>query len=166
VIAVYIVLGVLYESTIHPITILSTLPSAGIGALIALMITGNDLSLMAVIAIILLIGIVKKERDHHDRFRARRGADARATAPASDLRCLAQTLPPDHDDDDGGTSRLRSARAWHWPRIGAARRPENSRRERRSRPQQGKNWVLRARGFELNWIAYKRRVSADYSDAA
>jgi multidrug efflux pump len=58
--AVYIVLGVLYESTIHPITILSTLPSAGIGALIALMITGNDLSLVAVIAIILLIGIVKK----------------------------------------------------------------------------------------------------------
>lgn len=58
--AVYIVLGVLYESTVHPITILSTLPSAGIGALIALMITGNDLSLIAVIAIILLIGIVKK----------------------------------------------------------------------------------------------------------
>lgn len=58
--AVYIVLGVLYESTIHPITILSTLPSAGIGALIALLITGNDLSLIAVIAIILLIGIVKK----------------------------------------------------------------------------------------------------------
>ena len=60
VVAVYIVLGVLYESTVHPITILSTLPSAGIGALIALMITGNDLSLVAVIAIILLIGIVKK----------------------------------------------------------------------------------------------------------
>jgi multidrug efflux pump len=60
VIAVYIVLGVLYESTIHPITILSTLPSAGIGALIALMITRNDLSLIAIIAIILLIGIVKK----------------------------------------------------------------------------------------------------------
>jgi hydrophobe/amphiphile efflux-1 (HAE1) family protein len=60
VVAVYIVLGVLYESTIHPITILSTLPSAGIGALIALMVTGNDLSLMGVVAIILLIGIVKK----------------------------------------------------------------------------------------------------------
>ena len=60
VVAVYIVLGVLYESTIHPITILSTLPSAGIGALIALMITGSDLSLIAVIAIILLFGIVKK----------------------------------------------------------------------------------------------------------
>jgi multidrug efflux pump len=60
VVAVYIVLGVLYESTIHPITILSTLPSAGIGALIALMLSGYDLSLMGVIAIILLIGIVKK----------------------------------------------------------------------------------------------------------
>jgi hydrophobe/amphiphile efflux-1 (HAE1) family protein len=60
VVAVYIVLGVLYESIIHPITILSTLPSAGIGALIALMVTGNDLSLMGVVAIILLIGIVKK----------------------------------------------------------------------------------------------------------
>src|SRR5262249_26370690 len=61
VVAVYIVLGVLYESTIHPITILSTLPSAGIGALIALMITGSDLSLIAVIALILLIRIVQKK---------------------------------------------------------------------------------------------------------
>jgi multidrug efflux pump len=60
VVAVYIVLGVLYESLIHPLTILSTLPSAGIGALVALMATGNDLSLMGMIAIVLLIGIVKK----------------------------------------------------------------------------------------------------------
>jgi multidrug efflux pump len=60
IIAVYIVLGVLYESIVHPITILSTLPSAGIGALIALMVTGNELSLIGVIAIVLLIGIVKK----------------------------------------------------------------------------------------------------------
>ncbi len=59
-IAVYIVLGVLYESYIHPITILSTLPSAGVGALLALMLTGTDLSVIAVIGIILLIGIVKK----------------------------------------------------------------------------------------------------------
>jgi multidrug efflux pump len=57
---VYIVLGVLYESLIHPITILSTLPSAGVGALLALLITHNDLSVMALIGIILLIGIVKK----------------------------------------------------------------------------------------------------------
>jgi multidrug efflux pump len=74
--AVYIVLGVLYESFIHPITILSTLPSAGVGALLALMIFKQDLSVVAIIGIILLIGIVKKngimmvdfalegERDH------------------------------------------------------------------------------------------------------
>jgi multidrug efflux pump len=59
-VAVYIVLGVLYESFIHPITILSTLPSAGVGALLALIIFGQDLSVVALIGIILLIGIVKK----------------------------------------------------------------------------------------------------------
>ena len=59
-VAVYIVLGVLYESFIHPITILSTLPSAGIGALLALMIAGSDLDVIGIIGIVLLIGIVKK----------------------------------------------------------------------------------------------------------
>jgi len=58
--AVYIVLGILYESYIHPITIISALPPAGVGAVLALMITGTDLSLIAVIGVILLIGIVKK----------------------------------------------------------------------------------------------------------
>jgi multidrug efflux pump len=58
--AVYIVLGVLYESTIHPITILSTLPSAGVGAVIALMLSGTEFSIIALIGVILLIGIVKK----------------------------------------------------------------------------------------------------------
>jgi multidrug efflux pump len=60
VICVYIVLGVLYESYIHPLTILSTLPSAGVGALLALMIAGQDLGVIGIIGIILLIGIVKK----------------------------------------------------------------------------------------------------------
>ena len=60
VLAVYIVLGILYESLIHPITILSTLPSAGVGALLALKFTNTDLSVIALIGIILLIGIVKK----------------------------------------------------------------------------------------------------------
>jgi hydrophobe/amphiphile efflux-1 (HAE1) family protein len=59
-ISIYIVLGVLYESLLHPLTIISTLPSAGIGALLALLITGNDLSIMGMIGIILLMGIVKK----------------------------------------------------------------------------------------------------------
>jgi multidrug efflux pump len=59
-VTVYIVLGVLYESFIHPITILSTLPSAGVGALLALIIFRQDLSVVAIIGIVLLIGIVKK----------------------------------------------------------------------------------------------------------
>jgi len=60
IVTVYIVLGVLYESFIHPVTILSTLPSAGVGALLALIISGNDLGVVSIIGIILLIGIVKK----------------------------------------------------------------------------------------------------------
>src|SRR2546422_606368 len=75
--AIYLVLGILYESLIHPITILSTLPSAGLGALLALRITNVELSIIALIGIILLIGLVKKnaimmvdfaidlERTHH-----------------------------------------------------------------------------------------------------
>ncbi len=59
-VAVYIVLGILYESYIHPLTILSTLPSAGVGAVAALMLFGSDLNLIAIIGVILLIGIVKK----------------------------------------------------------------------------------------------------------
>jgi multidrug efflux pump len=60
IVTMYIVLGVLYESFIHPITILSTLPSAGVGALLSLMITGHDLDIIGIIGIVLLIGIVKK----------------------------------------------------------------------------------------------------------
>ena len=59
-ISIYIVLGVLYESWLHPLTIMSTLPSAGVGALLALLITRTDLSIMGIIGIILLMGIVKK----------------------------------------------------------------------------------------------------------
>jgi multidrug efflux pump len=59
-VTVYIVLGVLYESYIHPVTILSTLPSAGVGALLALILCGTDFNVIALIGIILLIGIVKK----------------------------------------------------------------------------------------------------------
>ncbi|TDV23835.1 multidrug efflux pump [Paraburkholderia caballeronis] len=59
-VAVYIVLGVLYESYVHPVTILSTLPSAGVGALLALMLAGHDLDVIGIIGIVLLIGIVKK----------------------------------------------------------------------------------------------------------
>ncbi|WP_294902779.1 MdtB/MuxB family multidrug efflux RND transporter permease subunit [Tatumella sp. UBA2305] len=60
IVAMYIVLGILYESFIHPVTILSTLPTAGVGALLALMVSGHELDIIAIIGIILLIGIVKK----------------------------------------------------------------------------------------------------------
>jgi multidrug efflux pump len=60
IIVIYIVLGILYESAIHPLTVLSTLPSAGLGAVIALMVTGSQYDLIALIGLILLIGIVKK----------------------------------------------------------------------------------------------------------
>ena len=87
---VYIVLGVLYESFIHPITILSTLPSAGVGALLALLVIKTDFSIIALIGIILLIGIVKKNAimmiDFAHRGGARRGplpARGASTRPAS-----------------------------------------------------------------------------------
>ena len=92
VICVYIVLGVLYESYVHPLTILSTLPSAGVGALLALIVSGNDLGVIGIIGIILLIGIVKKnaimmidfaieaERDREASRRARRSTRRRCCA--------------------------------------------------------------------------------------
>ncbi|RBH38641.1 multidrug transporter subunit MdtC, partial [Pseudomonas sp. MWU13-2860] len=59
-VAVYIVLGMLYESVVHPVTILSTLPSAGVGALLAIIATGGEFNVIALIGVLLLIGIVKK----------------------------------------------------------------------------------------------------------
>jgi multidrug efflux pump len=82
VVTMYIVLGVLYESFIHPLTILSTLPSAAVGALIALLLAGRDLDMIAIIGIILLIGIVKKNAimmiDFALDAERTRGIDARA----------------------------------------------------------------------------------------
>ncbi len=100
--AVYIVLGILYESFVHPITILSTIPSAGVGAVLALMLFNIEFSIIALIGIILLIGIVKKNaimmidfaiaaERHRPRHSARR-----------DLPGLPAAVPSDHDDDDGG----------------------------------------------------------------
>ena len=108
---VYIVLGVLYESYIHPITILSTLPSAGVGAVLALLVFRTELSVIAVIGIILLIGIVKKngimmvdfalEAERKEGKEPRRG----------DLPGQSLAIPADHDDDDGGAARGASSGA-------------------------------------------------------
>jgi multidrug efflux pump len=90
-VAIYVVLGILYESYSHPLTIISTLPSAGVGALLALMATGNELSLIAFIGILLLIGIVKKNAimmiDFAIDAQRNLGLDARAAiARACSLR--------------------------------------------------------------------------------
>jgi multidrug efflux pump len=94
IIAVYIVLGVLYESYIHPITILSALPSAGVGALLALMLFGYDLSVIALIGIILLIGIVKKNAIMMIDF-ALDAERSRAMSPLAAIReaCLLRFRP-------------------------------------------------------------------------
>ena len=111
VIAIYIVLGVLYESFIHPLTILSTLPSAGVGALLALMLFGYDLSVIALIGIVLLMGIVKKNAILDDRLRARSRAPPGALARRVDRAGGAAALPPDHDDDFGRIIRRAAAGA-------------------------------------------------------
>jgi multidrug efflux pump len=97
IICVYIVLGVLYESYVHPLTILSTLPSAGVGALLMLMITGSDLGVIGIIGIMLLIGIVKKNAimmiDFAIDAERTQGSPARRDPPGR-----AAAFPPDHHD--------------------------------------------------------------------
>ena len=88
-VTIYIVLGVLYESFIHPLTILSTLPSAGVGALLALMLFGYDLSVIALIGIVLLMGIVKKNAIMMIDFalEAERGQGCRRATRSCRPRC-------------------------------------------------------------------------------
>ena len=107
---VYIILGVLYESYIHPLTILSTLPSAGVGALLALWAGGFDLSVIGIIGIILLIGIVKKNGIMMVDFAIAGERDGHV-AGSGDPRGLPAALPADHDDDDGDAARRPAADA-------------------------------------------------------
>ena len=98
-VTVYIVLGVLYESYIHPVTILSTLPSAGIGALLALMLAGSDLDVIGIIGIVLLIGIVKKNGIMIVDFALEAERKHGKAAAGGDLSGLDAALPADPDDD-------------------------------------------------------------------
>ena len=120
IVTVYIVLGVLYESYIHPITILSTLPSAGVGALLALMICRNDFSVIALIGIVLLIGIVKKNAIMMIDFALDAERKEGMTPGQRHLPGLPAALPPDHDDHHGGAARRRAAGARHRHRFGTA----------------------------------------------
>ena len=131
VVVIYIVLGVLYESWIHPITILSTLPSAGIGALLALMLCGIDLSLVALVGIVLLMGIVKKNAIMMVDFAIEAERTRGVTPRGRDPRGVPAALPPDHDDDDGGAARRVAADAGARRRIRTALA---ARRHHRRRP--------------------------------
>ncbi len=108
-IAVYIVLGVLYESLAHPLTIISTLPPAGLGALLALVVTNTQLTVIAFIGIILLIRHRQEERHHDRRLRAGRRTPSRTVVDRRDFRGLHRALSPDHHDHDGGAAGSRAA---------------------------------------------------------
>ena len=120
VVAVYIVLGVLYESFLHPITILSTLPSAGIGALLALRLVGDDLDIIGIIGIILLIGIVKKNAIMMIDFAIEAERVEGKSAARGDPPGLSAALPSDPDDDDGRSAGRAAADARLRHRIGAS----------------------------------------------
>ena len=108
--AIYIVLGMLYESYIHPITILSTLPSAGVGAVLALMICNTEFTIIALIGVFLLIGIVKKNAIMMIDFAIDAQRNQKLDAREAIYAGLHHALPSDHDDDDGGPSRRTAAR--------------------------------------------------------
>ncbi len=119
-VAVYIVLGVLYESLAHPLTIISTLPSAGLGALLALQLFNTELTVIAFIGIILLIGIVKKNGIMMVDF-ALDGERRRGLAAArGHSRSLPRAFPADPDDHAGGGARRAAAGDRDRPRLRAA----------------------------------------------
>ena len=127
---IYVLLGVLYESYIHPLTILAGLPSAAVGALLTLQLFGMDLTLIATIGILLLIGIVKKNAIMMIDF-ALDAQRHRGMAPAAgDPRGLHAALPADHDDHAGGADGRAAdrARPRRRRRAAPAARPGGGRR--------------------------------------
>ena len=104
-VTVYIILGILYESFVHPLTILSTLPSAGLGALATLMLFGYEFSLIALIGTILLIGIVKKNGIMMVDFAIAAQRDEGLSTVEAIRKAAPPALPADHDDDHGGAAR-------------------------------------------------------------
>ena len=115
--AVYIILGMLYESTIHPLTILSTLPSAGLGALVTLMLVGRPLDVIGIIGIILLIGIVKKNGIMLVDVALEGQRDRRTFLRGGDPSGLPAPLSADPDDDHVRAVRRRSSHARNRNRV-------------------------------------------------
>ena len=126
VLVIYLVLGVLYESLIHPLTILSALPFAGFGAVVTLMIFGIDLNVYAFVGVILLVGLVKKNGIMMVDFAIDARKDASVSAEQRHHGRVLGALPPDHDDDHGG----------------ACSAPCRSRSASARVPSRGSRWVL------------------------
>ena len=148
-VVVYLILGILYESYIHPITIFSTLPSAGVGALATLMLFGFDFSLIALIGIILLIGIVKKNGIMMVDFAITAERDEHLSSRRIDPKGGAAAVSSDHDDDHGGVAGRRALDARYRRRIGnppAARLCDGRWPDR----QPGAHAVHDARGISLS----------------
>ena len=150
--AVYVVLGVLYESYVHPITILSTLPSAGVGALLALMLCRTELTIIALVGIILLIGIVKKNAILMIDFALEAERVEGKRAGRRDLPGVRASLPADSDDDDGGPVRRPSARDRLWNGSRAAT-PARHRHRRWSSLQPVADAVHHAGGLSVSGSA-------------
>ena len=131
ILVVYLVLGILYESFVHPLTILSGLPAAAVGALLTLYLFGVPLTLYAFVGMIMLVGIVKKNAIMMIDFALVREREHGIAADRGDRRSRADPLPPDHDDDHGGADGQPSHRARLRPgRLG----PPAARPRRRRRP--------------------------------
>ena len=154
-VVVYLILGILYESYIHPLTILSTLPSAGVGALAILMAFGYDFSLIALIGIILSDRHRQEERHHDGRLRDRGRTRRAPVAGAVDQKGRFAALSPHHDDNDGGHARRRAADAGHRNGSGnpsAARLCDG----RRAHCQPGADPVYDADHLSLSRQAFQR----------
>ena len=112
ILVIYLVLGILYESFVHPLTILSGLPFAGFGALLALTISQQDLSIYAFVGIIMLIGIVKKNAIMMIDFAIEAERNHGQERAGIDPRGGERAVPADHDDHDGGAGRARCRSRW------------------------------------------------------
>ncbi len=131
--AVYIVLGMLYESLVHPLTIISTLPSASVGAMLALMLFHEDLNIISIIGIVLLIGIVKKNAIMMIDFALQAEREEGLTTRRRHLQGLHAALPPHPDDHHGRALRRHPAGLRHRHRLRAAPSPWHHHRRRPDR---------------------------------
>jgi multidrug efflux pump len=163
--SIYIVLGVLYESLIHPLTIISSLPSAGVGALLAVLITGTDFGIMSVIGIVLLMGIVKKNAIMLVDFALEAQRDRGMTPDEAIREACIERFRPDHHDHAGRHLRRHAAgrRLRHRRRSAP---PAGHRHRRRPDRQPGADAVYDAGGLSDAGTAGAVRQSINWASGS